>query len=276
MVMGNLDAIELQILEMLIPVGNAGRNFGLPNLHQDLAANNRRLAKLSLNEADEQIISALVDLVERNCIYIRHYIDNVPRRREGSETPELFYRGTFTCIRAIPNALKRKEDLIGRDKYGVFISHSVSEARLATAMKTFLFSALGSDYPVFVSSDLVSIQSGKPWFSEIVKAVETSKAVLVLITPQSVDQRWINFEAGIGVGAGAAVIPMLACGMTKGSLGLPLNQLQARDLSDSKDISGMIKDFEEIIGGHWSNEAEKDLFIELRRLSGELDAGVTE
>jgi hypothetical protein len=85
-------------------------------------------------------------------------------------------------------------------------------------MKTFLASTLGSAYPIFVSSDLRSIPSGKPWIGEIVRAIETAKAVLVLLTPESVNLRWINFEAGIGIGAGASVIPMLARGMTKGGL----------------------------------------------------------
>ena len=202
-----------------------------------------------MNLAHERIVAALIDLLEKRCIRIRHYLPGGESiRRQGSETIELFYRGSFTCTREFPAAFTLLDALVGKNKRGIFISHNVMEATLAIALKGFLRAGLGTDYPVFVSSDYRTIQGGKPWFAEIVTAVSTATAVLVMVTPDSVDQRWLNFEAGIGIGCGIPVMPLLTRGFTKERFKPPLNQLQARDLANRDDFDGMIKDFTEVFG----------------------------
>src|ERR1039457_3103384 len=270
--MSDLEAVELQLLEIVIPAGSEGRNYGLPNLYNELARGNSHLSKIAMNLAYELIIAALIDLLEQDCVRIRHYIGSESLRRQGSESIETFYRGTFTCTRLFPAAFKRRDALVGKSRRGIFISHNVPEAKLPIALKEFLRLALGPDYPVFVSSDFETIQGGKPWFAEIVKAVQTASAVLVLVTAESMNQRWLNFEAGIGVGSGIPVMPLLARGSTKSNFVAPLNQLQAREIANRDDFNGMIKDFQEVFGCCWSPESIDTLFADLQRISGELDA----
>jgi hypothetical protein len=131
--------------------------------------------------------------------------------------------------------------------------------------------ALGPDYPVFVSSDFRSIPGGKPWFAEIVNALQTASAELVLVSHASVDQRWLNFEAGIGVGAGIPVMPLLISGFTKAEFNPPLSQLQTRDLSNREDFNGMIADLTEIFGKKWGGDAAQTLFVNLEQICRELN-----
>jgi len=100
-------------------------------------------------------------------------------------------------------------------KQGVFISHISEEQEAAHLLKFYLRRSLGEDLPVFVSSDYDSIAGGDIWFQTIIKGLNTAAVVIVLLSPASNDRRWINFEAGVGVGAGATVIPVVVHGQQR-------------------------------------------------------------
>src|SRR5262245_11889437 len=127
------------------------------------------------------------------------------------------------------------------EKKGVFISHISDEAEVANRLKEFLKSTLGDSLEVFVSSDYQSIPGGEVWFDRIVAALMSSAVVLALISKESVDSRWINFEVGVGLGAGARVVPIVIKNLSKGEVGHPLSNLQVRALHDGKDVQGMIR-----------------------------------
>jgi len=65
---------------------------------------------------------------------------------------------------------------------------------------------------------------------------------------------WINFEAGVGVGAHALVIPLVFRGLAKGKIGLPLSPLHARSLKDPEDVRALIND----IGSAYGIEVRDD------------------
>ena len=62
------------------------------------------------------------------------------------------------------------------------------------------------------------------------------------LLPDSVDGRWINFEAGVGVGANGTVIPVVIHGLERGEVGHPLSSLQIRSLQTLKDADALIRD----------------------------------
>jgi hypothetical protein len=96
--MTDTEHIELQLLEIIVPARTEGRNLSLPTLYNDLVRTNAALGNMAMSLAHERIIAALVDLLEKGCIRIRHYLPGGESiRRQGSETIELFYRGPFTC-----------------------------------------------------------------------------------------------------------------------------------------------------------------------------------
>lgn len=127
-------------------------------------------------------------------------------------------------------------------KQGVFISHVSEEQEAAHLLKFYLRRSLGEDLPVFVSSDYDSIAGGDIWFQTIIKGLNTAAVVIVLLSPASNDRRWINFEAGVGVGAGATVIPVVVHGQSRGDVGHPLTNLQIRSLDTIADTYALFAD----------------------------------
>jgi hypothetical protein len=127
-------------------------------------------------------------------------------------------------------------------KCDVFISHISDERADAISLQKLLREAFGQDIKVFVSSDYQSIPGGKVWFMELLEALKSAPVVLVLLSQSSVEKRWINFEAGIGIGAENLVIPLTISGFSKGDVGHPLAELQARSLADVDDVEGVLRD----------------------------------
>jgi len=133
-------------------------------------------------------------------------------------------------------------------KEGVFISHITGEKSAANRLKELLRATFGPTLKIFVSSDYESIGSGADWFNAICTALKTARVVLVLLSEGSVDRRWINFEAGVGVGAEGLVIPLVFRDFAKGNIGMPLSPLHARSLSDPEDVRAMINDVAKACG----------------------------
>ena len=130
----------------------------------------------------------------------------------------------------------------------VFISHISDEKAVAAKLKSLVRQVFGKDFSVFVSSDYVSIPGGEPWFAKIVQSLKSVEVVLVLLSEHSSDSRWINFEAGIGLGAEAKVIPIVFRNFDKGDVGLPLSELQVRSLHDPLDVRALLDDIANRIG----------------------------
>jgi hypothetical protein len=131
------------------------------------------------------------------------------------------------------------------EKQGVFISHITEERATALLLKDLLQRVFSQDLSIFVSSDYESIVGGEVWFTTIVNGLKSSSVIVVLLSPDSLERRWINFEAGVGVGANATVIPVLVHLLEKGEVGHPLTSLQIRSLQSLEDAHALLRD----IGG---------------------------
>ncbi|MBZ5538849.1 MAG: toll/interleukin-1 receptor domain-containing protein [Acidobacteriia bacterium] len=149
----------------------------------------------------------------------------------------------------------------GVEKSGVFISHISEEKEVASRLKSLLRNTFGKHFRVFVASDYRSIGGGELWFSRIINALQGVRVVLVLISDASVGEKWINFEAGVGLGANAKVIPLVIRGFSKGDVGQPLAELQMRDLHDPMDVDGLLKDIENQVAIE-PHEHYAELFVE--------------
>jgi hypothetical protein len=112
----------------------------------------------------------------------------------------------------------------------VFISWSGSESEtIARRLKDFLKMVLSTS-DIFVSSE--DIPGGKPWFTEIARAIDVSNAGVIIVTRASLLRPWLHFEAGaIAKHMDQTFVVPLLCGVPPGTLsGTPLAQFQALTL----------------------------------------------
>jgi TIR domain len=93
-------------------------------------------------------------------------------------------------------------------KTTVFISHIREEKDVALRLQTLIQAAFSNAFPVFVSSDPTSLGGGEEWYHHILDHLAKAKVVLVLLSPESSDKQWINFEAGVGKGQKSSVVPI--------------------------------------------------------------------
>lgn len=131
------------------------------------------------------------------------------------------------------------------DKIGAFISHITEEKAVALQLQRYLRMAFGEDFPVFVSSDPHSIGGGRAWWNRIRERLKMTKVVLVLLSNESATREWINYEAGVGDGAEACVIPVAIDGYALNQLDFPLKGFQGRYV---EDLEGLLGDIEREIG----------------------------
>ncbi|NMH27912.1 toll/interleukin-1 receptor domain-containing protein [Flavobacterium silvaticum] len=110
----------------------------------------------------------------------------------------------------------------------IFISHISEESGFANNLKEWIDDTLLGGIDLFVSSDDgLSIPLGSEWLERIRKSLEDSTIMLVLISHQSKNRKWIYFESGAGYIKGIPVIPICIGGISKNELPIPLNALQA-------------------------------------------------
>jgi hypothetical protein len=134
------------------------------------------------------------------------------------------------------------------ERNGVFISHITDEAPVADALKVYLRKCFGNDFPVFVSSDYESIATGEEWFRAIESGLRKAQVVVVLLSRNAVDRRWINFESGLARGAGVRLLPLTISGLSPGDVGLPLAQFHVRTLDDVVALEGVVHTIAEELG----------------------------
>lgn len=254
--------IELVLLDTVLQWSDpSGRSFHIADLTP-------YLSNEVGNCEHREVVAALQRLFKNSRITIGQHEGDDWIPYDLSDGTEMFYGHTFKYA-ALPDAWPYAKELRKGDKAGIFISHISEERELASHIQTFLRQAFGDAFPVFVSSDYKSIKSGQPWYNEILGGLRKAQVVMVLLTPASIDRRWINFESGFGMGQDAEVIP-LALGLMTREIGLPLGQLQARDLSDLRDVEQLLVDIGSACGIKLGPVDSRGFKDELSRLEGKV------
>lgn len=121
----------------------------------------------------------------------------------------------------------------------IFISHIHEEGPIASVLRECIIEVFGDRVQVFVSSDGVSIPGGENWFDCTIDTLRRADVVLVLISSESNPRRWINFEAGVGFGTGASVVPIAIADFTLDKLPPPLAFCHGRPI---EYIEGVVFD----------------------------------
>jgi hypothetical protein len=118
----------------------------------------------------------------------------------------------------------------------VFISFTHTDDFAAKAMSKFLQDlreVFGDDADAFRSSDRNVIYAGENWIDRIIKELETTKVLISMLSPKSIEKPWINFEAGAAWRGHAKVIPVCFGGQTIATLPKPYSILQAVELDNA-------------------------------------------
>jgi len=88
--------------------------------------------------------------------------------------------------------------------YDVFISYSHKDEELARELRQLLEN---KGLKCFMSS--MDIRSGDPWAETIRDALKGSQELLLVITPDSIDSKWVLCEGGAGWALGKPMVPAL-------------------------------------------------------------------
>ena len=121
----------------------------------------------------------------------------------------------------------------------IFISYWASEEGVAYALHNFL-SELLPNTSIFMA-DARTIRAGDNWMAIIKKELKEAKVVLSLLSKESIQRPWMNFEAG-AAWIDKVLIPLCFGVLDKGAMPAPYNQLQALQLREPRDMHRMIKD----------------------------------
>src|ERR1700753_2454440 len=78
----------------------------------------------------------------------------------------------------------------------IFLSHVHEDREQARAIKKWIEKNLPNVIEVFVSSDDSSNPPGADWSRNVRKNLERAELALCLISPNSLDSRWVHYEAG--------------------------------------------------------------------------------
>ncbi len=150
--------------------------------------------------------------------------------------------------------------------YEIFISHSFLDRNLAIELKNCISSCLGlNKRRIYCSSDSTSINMVTPTLDQITLGHKKSKAVVVLMTPNSIYRSWVWFEAG-----GAyfhnmkPLIIVTANGITLECLPKPLDSLPFFDLSDYRNLRKVGKTLFDTLK---NNFKERGIKLELKPIN---------
>jgi hypothetical protein len=114
----------------------------------------------------------------------------------------------------------------------IFLSHVTPEAKLADIVEGHVLRDFIGLAQVFASSDQGSILAGSQWLDEVTSALNQATLHVVLASPDSIERKWINFEAGAAHVRGIPIIPLCHSGLTPAQLPVPLSESQGLVLSD--------------------------------------------
>jgi hypothetical protein len=131
------------------------------------------------------------------------------------------------------------------EKPTVFISHAVTDEPIVKVVRDEIKRIFADGVEVFASSVPGEIQPGAEWLKDIRDNLSAATAVIVIVSPTSINRPWVWFEVGAswskmeeGVGR---IIPVCVPEIDKGSLPEPLGRLQAMSLGKAAETREVFK-----------------------------------
>jgi hypothetical protein len=154
----------------------------------------------------------------------------------------------------------RAQELLDR---AIVISHDAGDSDVADALKLAIMEAVGSDAPVYTSSELEGIRTGRDGYERVLGLLKKSRMTLAIVTPRSSDNPWPWWAAGVAAGLGKPVFVLRASGVSADT-GLPVPPAHAIDLAQHDDLVRLLHAIQGEMRRRPKDPAEIDLEDVLR------------
>ena len=120
----------------------------------------------------------------------------------------------------------------------LFLSHNHTDRRYASTLRDLLRSVSAGQLDLWFSSDNRPDAGLVPgdWYMQLRERLQVSKTLIALISPASIDNRWVHFECGLADALNATVIPVCIGLHSLNDLPAPLNRYQSYQLSDYESL----------------------------------------
>ena len=128
----------------------------------------------------------------------------------------------------------------------IFLSHDSRDAELAKVISDAIIRASLQQINVWYSSDSSSeggLRPGHVWVDEVRSQLRSSCVLLVLITKNSVDRPWINFEGGFGFSNDACHIVPIFVGVSIRDVESPFKIFQCYELNSLESLKKFLAKF---------------------------------
>jgi hypothetical protein len=96
----------------------------------------------------------------------------------------------------------RAQELLDR---AIVIGHVAADAQVAEALKVVIKEAVGADAPVYASSDLEGIRTGRDGFERLLGLLKKSRMTLAIVPSTGSGGSWVWWMAGVAAGLGKPV-----------------------------------------------------------------------
>ncbi len=113
----------------------------------------------------------------------------------------------------------------------IIICHIHEDTSIAQILQDWIESTFAGQSDVFVHSDDEIILSDAAWLEKMDDALEGANALILVISPTSIQKPWLNFELGCAWMKGIFILPICHSGITIANLPQPLSMFQGLDLN---------------------------------------------
>lgn len=131
------------------------------------------------------------------------------------------------------------------EKPTVFLSHAVTDQPIAQVIHDEIHRIFADGVNVFASSVPGVLQPGSDWLEDIRSNLSAARAVIVIVTPVSINRPWVWFEVGASwsrmLEGEGKIIPLCVPEVDKGSLPEPLGRLQAMSLGSAAETRAVFQ-----------------------------------
>lgn len=124
--------------------------------------------------------------------------------------------------------------------HAIFIGHDPRDSAVAGVLKLAILEAAGVDTPLYTSSELEGVRTGRDGFDRVLAQLKKNRMTLAIVTPESIGNPWLWWAAGVAAGLGKPVFVLRANGMGADPT-LPINAAQDIDLARREDVVRLLQ-----------------------------------